>query len=64
VSLPDDVDYTAIHGLSHEIRQKLSRQRPATIGQASRFSVNIAAAGASAEVAPAPGCSNDKCRHG
>ena len=38
VSLPPDLDYTAIHGLSHEIRQKLDRQRPATVGQASRIS--------------------------
>ncbi|MDH5255140.1 MAG: tRNA uridine-5-carboxymethylaminomethyl(34) synthesis enzyme MnmG [Gammaproteobacteria bacterium] len=35
--LPDDLDYAAIHGLSHEIRQKLTRQRPATVGQASRI---------------------------
>ena len=35
--LPADLDYLAIHGLSHEIRQKLDRQRPATVGQASRI---------------------------
>ena len=35
--LPDNLDYTAIHGLSHEIRQKLARQRPATVGQAARI---------------------------
>ena len=35
--LPADLDYAAIHGLSHEIRQKLDRQRPATVGQASRI---------------------------
>ncbi len=38
VSLPPDLDYTAIHGLSHEIRQKLDRHRPATVGQAARIS--------------------------
>ena len=38
VSLPQDLDYAAIHGLSHEIRQKLDRHRPATVGQASRIS--------------------------
>ncbi len=37
LALPDDLDYTVIHGLSHEIRQKLARQRPATVGQASRI---------------------------
>jgi tRNA uridine 5-carboxymethylaminomethyl modification enzyme len=38
VSLPPDLDYAVIHGLSHEIRQKLDRHRPATVGQASRIS--------------------------
>ena len=38
LSLPLDLDYAAIHGLSHEIRQKLDRHRPATVGQASRIS--------------------------
>jgi len=35
--LPVDLDYAAIQGLSHEIRQKLAGQRPATVGQASRI---------------------------
>jgi len=34
--LPDDLDYAAIQGLSHEVRQKLASSRPATIGQAGR----------------------------
>lgn len=33
-----DFDYTTISGLSHEIVQKLSKVRPATLGQASRIS--------------------------
>jgi len=37
LALPDNLDYTAIHGLSYEIRQNLARQRPATVGQASRI---------------------------
>lgn len=35
--LPDDVDYAAIKGLSREQCEKLTRQKPETIGQASRI---------------------------
>lgn len=35
--LPADFDYTAIPGLSNELRQKLSEARPDTIGRASRI---------------------------
>ncbi len=37
-ALPDDIDYTGVRGLSHEIRQKLTDVRPATVGQAARMS--------------------------
>ena len=37
LAIPDTVDYTAIPGLSNEVRQKLSQVRPATIGQAGRI---------------------------
>jgi tRNA uridine 5-carboxymethylaminomethyl modification enzyme len=35
--IPDAVDYDSMPGLSNEVRQKLGRIRPATIGQASRI---------------------------
>ena len=35
--LPDDLNYTAIGGLSIEVREKLEIARPATLGQASRL---------------------------
>ena len=34
--LPRDIDYHALAGLSHEIRQKLAEARPDTLGQAAR----------------------------
>jgi tRNA uridine 5-carboxymethylaminomethyl modification enzyme len=35
--LPADLDYQRVHGLSHEVRQRLAQQRPETLGQASRI---------------------------
>ncbi|KCZ47126.1 MULTISPECIES: tRNA uridine-5-carboxymethylaminomethyl(34) synthesis enzyme MnmG [unclassified Hyphomonas] len=35
--IPDAIDYSAIGGLSNEVRQKLEAIRPATLGQASRI---------------------------
>jgi tRNA uridine 5-carboxymethylaminomethyl modification enzyme len=34
--LPADLDYAALEGLSHEVRQKLAETRPATLGAAGR----------------------------
>ena len=36
--LPDELDYAQVKALSFEVRQKLSRHRPETLGQASRIS--------------------------
>ena len=35
--LPDNLDYTAVRGLSTEVRERLDRHRPATVGQAARI---------------------------
>ena len=34
--LPEDIDYAAVRGLSAEVREKLERHRPASVGQAAR----------------------------
>jgi len=36
-AIPDDFDYTELRGLSSEVREKLMRMRPGTVGQASRI---------------------------
>ena len=36
--LPEDMDYSQVHGLSIEVRQKLTQHKPQTVGQASRIS--------------------------
>jgi tRNA uridine 5-carboxymethylaminomethyl modification enzyme len=38
LKLPDDLDYNQVTALSFEVRQRLTRQRPETLGQASRLS--------------------------
>lgn len=38
VRLPEDMDYSIIRGLSQEVREKLTRVRPRSLGQASRIS--------------------------
>ena len=43
-ALPDDLDYSRLAGLSHEVRQRLTEVRPATLGQAARIPGVTAAA--------------------
>jgi tRNA uridine 5-carboxymethylaminomethyl modification enzyme len=43
-ALPADLDYGRLAGLSHEVRQRLSEVRPATLGQAARVPGVTAAA--------------------
>ncbi|MBW2093819.1 MAG: tRNA uridine-5-carboxymethylaminomethyl(34) synthesis enzyme MnmG [Deltaproteobacteria bacterium] len=38
VRIPDPLDYDAVHGLSTEVREKLSKIRPVSLGQAARIS--------------------------
>jgi tRNA uridine 5-carboxymethylaminomethyl modification enzyme len=38
IRLPEGFDYNRVHGLSNELKQKLSDVRPASLGQASRIS--------------------------
>jgi len=38
IRLPEDIDYADVNGLSTEIREKLARVRPVSLGQASRIS--------------------------
>lgn len=37
LSLPQDLDYMLVSGLSHEVRDKLMAQKPETLGRASRI---------------------------
>jgi tRNA uridine 5-carboxymethylaminomethyl modification enzyme len=38
VRLPENFDYSQVHGLSREVREKLARFKPRSLGQASRMS--------------------------
>ena len=38
IRLPEDLDFHQVHGLSNELKEKLTRVRPASLGQASRIS--------------------------
>ncbi len=64
VKIGDDFDYGAVHGLSNELKEKLRRIRPSSLGQATRIDgmtpsavsvimIAIRAAGTPGEEAPA-----------
>jgi tRNA uridine 5-carboxymethylaminomethyl modification enzyme len=38
VRIPEDMDYSAVHSFTTEVREKLSKVRPVSLGQASRIS--------------------------
>ena len=38
VRIPEDMDYGRVHGFTTEVREKLSRVKPISLGQASRIS--------------------------
>jgi tRNA uridine 5-carboxymethylaminomethyl modification enzyme len=38
ITIPENLDYLEVAGLSTEVREKLSRQRPESLGRASRIS--------------------------
>ncbi|MBC2712986.1 MAG: tRNA uridine-5-carboxymethylaminomethyl(34) synthesis enzyme MnmG [Desulfosarcina sp.] len=37
IKLPETIDYSSVHGLSSELKEKLAAVRPASLGQASRI---------------------------
>jgi tRNA uridine 5-carboxymethylaminomethyl modification enzyme len=37
IKLPEAIDYTIVHGLSSELKEKLAAVLPASLGQASRI---------------------------
>jgi tRNA uridine 5-carboxymethylaminomethyl modification enzyme len=38
VPIPQDIDFRSLHGLSNEVKEKLEKTRPLSLGQASRIS--------------------------
>lgn len=38
ISVPENMNYSEVNALSFEVRQKLDKQKPETLGQASRIS--------------------------
>ena len=55
VTLPDDLDYAALPGLSNEVRHKLEMHRPRTVGHAGRID-GITPAALTSAVRPSSCC--------